>query len=61
LHHLDKCKEILGSQLNTIHNLHYYQVLMAGLRRAIEQGKLSAFVDEFYAKRGLETPPLASI
>ena len=61
LHHLDKCKEILGSQLNTIHNLHYYQVLMAGLRRAIEQGKLSAFVDEFYAQRGLETPPLASI
>jgi queuine tRNA-ribosyltransferase len=34
---------------------------MAGLRSAIEQGKLSAFVDEFYAKRGLETPPLASI
>nr|WP_305067138.1 tRNA guanosine(34) transglycosylase Tgt [Marinobacterium profundum] len=61
LHHLDKCKEILGAQLNTIHNLHYYQVLMAGLRAAIEQGKLSAFVDEFYAERGLETPPLASI
>ena len=61
LHHLDKCKEILGAQLNTIHNLHYYQVLMAGLRGAIEQGKLSAFVDEFYAERGLETPPLASI
>jgi queuine tRNA-ribosyltransferase len=61
LHHLDKCKEILGAQLNTIHNLHYYQVLMAGLRAAIEQGKLSAFVDEFYAERGLETPSLASI
>ncbi len=61
LHHLDKCNEILSSQLNTIHNLHYYQVLMAGLREAIEQGKLSAFVDDFYAKRGLETPPLATI
>ena len=61
LHHLDKCKEILGAQLNTIHNLHYYQVLMAGLRQAIEQGKLSDFVDEFYRKRGLETPPLDSI
>lgn len=61
LHHLDKCKEILGAQLNTIHNLHYYQVLMAGLREAIEQGKLSDFVDEFYSKRGLETPPLDSI
>ena len=61
LHHLDKCKEILGAQLNTIHNLHYYQVLMAGLRQAIEQGKLGDFVDEFYHKRGLETPPLDSI
>ena len=61
LHHLDKCKEMLGAQLNTIHNLHYYQTLMAGLRQAIEQGTLSAFVDEFYRKRGLETPELDSI
>ncbi len=58
LHHLDKCGEILGSQLNTIHNLHYYQELMAGLRTALEQGRLSAFVDEFYRLRGKETPPL---
>ena len=36
LHHLDKCNEILGSQLNTIHNLHYYQQHMAGIRQAIE-------------------------
>lgn len=61
LHHLDKCKEMLGAQLNTIHNLHYYQVLMAGLRQAIEQGKLGDFVDEFYSKRGLETPQLDTI
>ncbi|WP_292956688.1 MULTISPECIES: tRNA guanosine(34) transglycosylase Tgt [unclassified Neptuniibacter] len=61
LHHLDKCKEMLGAQLNTIHNLHYYQVLMAGLRQAIEQGKLSDFVDEFYSKRGLETPQFDTI
>ena len=47
LHHLDKCREILGSQLNTIHNLHYYQTLMAGLREAIEQGRLSAFISQF--------------
>lgn len=47
LHHLDKCKEILGSQLNTIHNLHYYQSLLAGLRVAIEQGRLSAFISQF--------------
>ncbi|MGB0224852.1 MAG: tRNA guanosine(34) transglycosylase Tgt, partial [Marinobacterium sp.] len=59
LHHLDKCGEILGSQLNTIHNLHYYQDLMAGLRGALEQGTLTAFVDEFYRRRGMETPALA--
>lgn len=58
LHHLDKCGEMLGAQLNTLHNLHYYQTLMTGLRNALEQGKLSAFVDDFYRARGLETPPL---
>ena len=47
LHHLDKCKEILGSQLNTIHNLHFYQQLMASLRSVIEQGRLSAFASQF--------------
>lgn len=59
LHHLDKCGEMLGAQLNTLHNLRYYQRLMAGLRAAIEAGKLSAFVDEFYLKRGQSTPDLA--
>jgi len=59
LHHLDKCKEILGSQLNTLHNLHFYQKVMQGLRDAIEQGKLDTFVEEFYALRGLPVPPLA--
>jgi len=59
LHHLDKCKEILGSQLNTLHNLHFYQKVMQGLRDAIEQGKLDAFVEEFYALRDLPVPPLA--
>ncbi len=59
LHHLDKCKEILGSQLNTLHNLHFYQKVMQGLRDAIEQGKLDAFVEEFYALRGLPVPPIA--
>ncbi|MDP7593738.1 MAG: tRNA guanosine(34) transglycosylase Tgt [Litorilituus sp.] len=59
LHHLDKCREILGSQLNTLHNLHFYQKVMQGLRDAIEQGKLDAFVEEFYALRGLPVPPLA--
>lgn len=58
LHHLDRCKEILSSQLNTIHNLRHYQILMAGLRSAIEQGKLERFVEDFYAKRGEPVPPL---
>lgn len=59
LHHLDKCKEMLGAQLNTIHNLRYYQRLMASLRAAIEQGKLDDFVSDFYARRGREVPELA--
>lgn len=48
LHHLDRCKEILGARLNTIHNLHFYQKLMTNLRQAIEQGKLNGFVQDFY-------------
>lgn len=53
LNHLDKCGEILGSMLNTIHNLSYYQRLMAGLRKAIEQSKLNEFIAEFYDKRNV--------
>ena len=56
LHHLDKCNEILGARLNTIHNLNHYQVLMRGLRAAIEQGRLAAFREDFYARQG-QTPP----
>jgi len=51
LHHLDKCGEILGAQLATIHNLRYYQSLMAGLRAAIETGRLKAFAEDFYANQ----------
>jgi queuine tRNA-ribosyltransferase len=58
LHHLDKCNEILGAQLNTIHNLRFYQRVMKGLRDAIEQGKLNDFVQEFYALRDLPVPEL---
>ena len=58
LHHLDKCGEILGATLNTIHNLRHYQRVMEGLRGAIEAGQLDQFVTEFYAKRGLTPPPL---
>lgn len=51
LHHLDRCKEMLGARLNTIHNLHYYQRLMQDLRMAIEQHKLSHFVNNFFSQR----------
>ncbi|WP_433962196.1 tRNA guanosine(34) transglycosylase Tgt [Larsenimonas salina] len=60
LHHLDRCGEMLGAELNTIHNLRYYQRLMAGLRGAIEAGTLTHFVNEFYTRRGQETPELAT-
>ena len=46
LHHLDKTKEMLGSTLNTIHNLHYYLNLMRNLRLSIEQGTLQNFIKE---------------
>ena len=43
LHHLDKTREILGLNLNTIHNLHYYQSIMQGLRKAISEQRLDTF------------------
>ncbi|MFT2090446.1 tRNA guanosine(34) transglycosylase Tgt [Paraglaciecola sp. 2405UD69-4] len=58
LHHLDKCNEILGSRLNTIHNLRYYQRVMQGLRDAIASNELDNFVSEFYAQKGLPVPEL---
>ena len=60
LHHLDKCGEILGATLNTIHNLRHYQRLMEGLRAAIENGKLDVFITDFYSKRGMEPSELRS-
>lgn len=51
LRHLDKTGEILGSRLNTIHNLYYYQELMRGLRGAIEASNLDNFVASFYEQR----------
>ena len=48
LHHLDKCRELLGATLNSIHNLHYYLSLMAGLRDAIERNNLTNLIGEIY-------------
>ena len=59
LHHLDKCNEILGARLNTIHNLRYYQRIMQELRDAIEANRLEEYVAEFYALRNKPVPPLS--
>ena len=53
LHHLIRCGEILGARLATIHNLHYYQQLMAGLRHAIENKQLDDFIAKFHEQRAL--------
>ncbi len=56
LRHLDKCKEILSSRLNTIHNLHYYQQLMKDIRLAIEEERFDDYVEGFYAMRQAGDP-----
>ncbi|MBK8335921.1 MAG: tRNA guanosine(34) transglycosylase Tgt [Sterolibacteriaceae bacterium] len=52
LHHLNRVKEILGAQLATIHNLHYYQQLMRDLRGAIADDRLDVLVASFHSERG---------
>lgn len=56
LHHLHRCNEILGARLATIHNLFYYQRLMADIRAAIEADRFDAFRVDFYARRNLPVP-----
>lgn len=51
LHHLEKCNEMLGAQLNTLHNLHYYQDHMRGIRSAIETQSFDAFATDYYARQ----------
>ena len=51
LRHLDRCNEILGSRLNTVHNLHFYLDLMRQLRAAIAEGRLAAFAAAYLAER----------
>ncbi|MBI3546256.1 MAG: tRNA guanosine(34) transglycosylase Tgt [Gammaproteobacteria bacterium] len=57
LRHLQQANEILGARLATIHNLHYYQSLMRGLRQAIMEKELDDFVQKFYRMR---RPPVPS-
>ncbi|MAU41903.1 MAG: tRNA guanosine(34) transglycosylase Tgt [Kordiimonas sp.] len=59
LSHLIRSGEILGAMLLTEHNLQYYQDLMSGLRNAIEQQKLSNFINDFHKLREVgDIPPL---
>jgi len=53
LRHLYTSREILASVLNTHHNLHYYQQLMAGIRQALEDGCFSDYYKDFYARRNI--------
>lgn len=50
LYHLDKCGEMLGARLNTIHNLRYYQRLMQTIREQIAAGTLEQWAEEFFKK-----------
>ncbi len=51
LHHLDRCGEMLGPMLSTVHNLHYYLNLMREVRTALDAGTFSAYVAQFHAER----------
>ena len=51
LHHLDRCGEMLGPMLTSIHNLHYYLNLMQEVRDALDAGRFEAFCAQFKADR----------
>ncbi len=51
LHHLDRCGEMLGPMLATVHNLHYYLNLMREVRAALDAGSFGVFVAQFHAER----------
>ncbi len=53
LHHLDRCGEMLGPMLASIHNLHYYLNLMREVREALDQGRFSAFAEQFRSDRSV--------
>ena len=51
LHHLDRCGEMLGPMLTTVHNLHYYLNLMQEVRDALDAGRFGAYVQQFHVDR----------
>ena len=56
LNHLDKTNEMLGSILNSFHNIYYYQSLMSDIRESIASDSFAKFIKDFYNKRHLEVP-----
>ena len=56
LNHLDKTNEMLGSILNSFHNIYYYQNLMNEIRLSIESDSFAKFIKDFYNKRHLDVP-----
>ena len=54
LHHLDKCKEILGAMLNSIHNLRFYQRLMHNIRTSIKAGDFDQFARSLIAQQSIK-------
>src|SRR5215467_10838263 len=59
LRHLDRCNEILGSRLNTLHNLHFYLGLMRELRAALAAGQLETWAAAFIAGRRAQADAVA--
>jgi queuine tRNA-ribosyltransferase len=55
LHHLQKVNEILGAQLNTIHNIHYYLNLMSEVRSSLENNLFQVFCEQFAKDRQIGT------
>jgi len=59
LRHLDRCNEILGARLNTIHNLHFYLTLMRSLRSALAAGTLESWARGFLTARQTDADAMA--
>jgi queuine tRNA-ribosyltransferase len=59
LRHLDRCGEMLGPRLATLHNLRFYQRLMEAIRDAVQAGRFEAFRRDFHARRGPGPAPVA--
>lgn len=60
LHHLQKVGEILGAQLNSIHNIHYYLNLMSEIRESLEKDNFPDFVKQFHHNRAIGTMEIAT-